>query len=125
MCFRATAGALVSQVKRRARATASARALDRAISYISNWMCFWRRYNLHLIYIIQYIVYAFVRNWLIRERVEKVTRQSSVELLSRAQPIIPDSAESLKRDALLGRAAHILATTSLDRRDAPLGLAEL
>ena len=30
MCFRATAGALVSQVKRRARATASARALDRA-----------------------------------------------------------------------------------------------
>ena len=31
MCFRATAGALVSQVKRRARATASARALDRAM----------------------------------------------------------------------------------------------
>ena len=31
-CFRATAGALVSQVVRRARATASARALDRA-----NW----------------------------------------------------------------------------------------
>ena len=48
MCFRATAGALVSQVFLRPRATASARALDRARVRVS--------------------VYAFVRDW-VRVRV--------------------------------------------------------